>query len=59
MKTPIIFKTVRLYLYVPEVLNVHVNESKKNVLFLEFFIKQWKINVWERKCDCIYYFFKS
>ena len=39
--------------HVPKVLNVHVNECKKNLLFLErfFFSKQWKINFWERKCD--------
>ena len=37
-------------IYVLEVLNVHVNESKKNLLFLErFYFKQWKINFWERK----------
>ena len=34
-------KFVTTLYYVPEVLNVHVNENKKNLLFLEgFFFKQ-------------------
>ena len=28
------------YVYVPEVLNVHVNESKKKSIFLEFFFSR-------------------
>ena len=32
---------------------------KKNLLFLEeFFFKQWKINVWEIKCDFFQYLFQ-
>ena len=38
--------------YVPEVLNVHVNESKKkSTFFRKIFFKQWKINFWIRQCD--------
>ena len=44
---------------IPEVLNVHVNESKKKSTLLEFFLfKQWKINFCERKCEFFKYFLK-
>ena len=38
-------------MYVQEVLNVHVNENKKEVYFFwkDFFFKQWKINFWDVK----------
>ena len=31
---------IPVFYNVPEVLNVHVNESKKNLLFLEFFFSR-------------------
>ena len=47
--------------YVPEVLNVHMNENFKKFYFFEriYCLKQWKINFWDRKWDFLKYFFKS
>ena len=47
-------------IYVPEVLNVHVNENEKKTTFFRktFFCKQWKNNFWEKKCDFLKYFLK-
>ena len=35
--------------YVPELLNVHVDEFKKSTFFRRLFFKQWKINFREKK----------
>ena len=44
----------------PEVLNVHVNGSRKKSTFFRkiFLFKHWKINFWERKFDFFKYFLK-
>ena len=60
-KSTICIRTNRTRFFnVPEVLNVHVNESKKKSTSFRkiFFSKQWKINFWERKCDFLKYFKK-
>ena len=50
----------RINFDVPEVLNVHVNETNKKINFFRriFFFKQWKIKFWERKSDFLKYFLK-
>ena len=42
---------------VPEVLNVHVNETNKKIYFFRrIFFKQWKINFWEKNVIFKYFY---
>ena len=47
-----------IQVYAPEVLNVHVNESQKNLTFFTKISFPSSGNFWERKCDFSKYFFK-